>query len=134
MNRVRTTALTALGFLGTTAWAEEPVWKAAPHTPEVIVVVPRPAGNAQPLPKPTVTATAQPEVLDWGKPQGPPKALPEPAPAKPVAVPAPPAPVPQAPPPFPVIISDFSQPAAPAPMVAAPQHPPEAHASERRHS
>jgi hypothetical protein len=125
MNRVRTTALTALGFLGANGLADEPTWKAASLAPDVIVVVPRPGGNALPIPK--APTTAQPEVLDWGKPQGPPKVVAEPIPAKPAAVPAPPAPVPLAPPAFPVIISDFTQPSAapPAPMVKAPDFPPE---------
>ena len=127
MNRVRTTALSALGFLGSYGYAEEPAWKAPALTQDVIVIVPKPVATA--LPIPTAPASAKPEILDWGKAEKPFQA-PEPKPTKPAVPnpvpPAPPANVP-APPQFPVIISDFTQPVVPAsePKVKASEYPPE---------
>jgi hypothetical protein len=128
MNRVRTTALSALGIFGTFGYAdEEPMWKASSLTPAVIVIVPRQATPA--LPIPTAPASAEPDKLEWAKPKTPIKVSPEFAvpEAAPIASPPPPPAMVPAAQQFPVIISDFTQsaPVASAPMVVAPEHPPE---------
>ena len=109
MNRVRTTALTALGLFGPFGFADdEPAWKAATPKQTVIVIVPAKAPTSLPIPTPPVVPA--PETLDWNKAKTPATPQPEaPAPAPlPVIAPPPPAEVP-APPAFPVIVSDFTQ-------------------------